>query len=166
MSSSRCRQTTVFRAIREADGRWEDLPPETDPALAPPPPLKPEDLQIDVTVRFSTGSGVLDEVTSSTVLRDLLNRKRLAHSEAAVADAMGRQVIEPIRALVRAELFDRFNQLTDDWLEGDPKLVEWYELCRHSRSREGRIQDLLQWARIGRQGKTMEELIMRVMSEI
>lgn len=151
--------------IQENDGPWEEWRPDPEPEPQLPPPLGSRDLQIEVSIRFSTGDGLLDEIVKTLDLRGLFAEERLRSSEAEVADLTGREIIEPIRALVRAELFARFQTLPCAWVERDLELVDWYERCTRSYPGKHRLDDKQQWSRIGLQGKTIEEALAKVMEK-
>ncbi|MCB1091041.1 MAG: hypothetical protein KDL87_05900 [Verrucomicrobiae bacterium] len=169
MDSAPSSQPSGVRYFSENNGPPQEWPLEPEPEPESPPPLTSEDLEIAVTIRISNGDGVLEEWNTTELLRALLSQAGLPGSESRVADLIGREVVEPIRALVRAELCHRFGDLPEAWLEGDPELIDWYEQCRRSAGRDHRVHDKLQWSRIHRPKGPMkdwlEEVSARAMSE-
>lgn len=151
--------------IQEDGGPWQEWRPEPEPEPEPPPPVGPLDLRVEVSIRFSNGDSGLGEVVKDLVIRDLFAREKLPSSEAEVAELTGREIIEPIRALIRAELFSRHQILPCDWLENDLELVDWYAHCRRAMPTKARLDDKLQWSRIGLRGRTIEQALAEVMAE-
>lgn len=119
----------------------------------------PEDVRVDVTIRITTGEGSIDEQTRTLTLPGLLNPSQLESSEATVAEAIGTELVEPIRARMRAELFSRANRLPTSWLEGDPELVDWYDTIRRAGIRTQRVDDKVQWSRIACGGRSLSDLL-------
>lgn len=119
-----------------------------------------QDVKVEVTIRFTTGIGGMDEMTQTMSLPGLLKPENLESSEARVAEAIGLELIEPIRARMRAEILCHFGQLPEPWLEDDPILIDWYKHIKLSGTRRGRMEDMAQWFRMIQGSRALSRAIV------